>query len=63
MKGMGLGMGPEKPAEEEPEGADALAMRAFAKALKGSDSAAQLAAFRELMAACGEHKETDDDEE
>ena len=60
MAGMGLGMGPVEAAEDEPEGADVLAMKAFAKALKGSDSAAQLAAFRELKAACEDYS---DDEE
>ena len=59
MKGMGLMLGPTPEDESEPEGADVLAMKAFAKALKGSDSELQLEAFRELMTCCAD---ADDDE-
>lgn len=54
-------LGPAKAEEEEPEGADVLAMKAFKKALSGSDSAAQLDAFRELMACCAEDSESDEE--
>ena len=62
MQGMGLGMGPAKPEEEGSEGADMMAMKAFKKALSGSDSQAQLDAFRELMACCSEDSEDDTEE-
>ena len=55
-------MGPAKPEEEESEGADMMAMKAFKKALSGSDSQAQLDAFRELMACCSEDYDDDTEE-
>lgn len=55
MKGMGLSLGPVKLEEDDSEGAGVLAMKAFKKALSGSDSQAQLDAFRELMACCEDY--------
>jgi len=63
MKSMGLMMGPAKPEAEESEGAPELAMKAFVKALKGSDAQAQVAAFRELMACCSDDYELESDDE
>lgn len=60
MKGMGLSLGPVKLEEDDSEGADVLAMKAFKKALSGSDSQAQLDAFRELMACCEDYSESDE---
>ena len=62
MKGMGLLLAGPVKAEEESEGADVMAMKAFKKALSGSDTAAQLSAFKELMSCCGDYEEDDAEE-
>lgn len=50
--GMGKPSGESEPGEEAPEeSGEEMAMRAFAKALRGDDSAEQLDAFRMLLEA------------
>jgi len=62
MKGMGLLLAGPVKAEKESEGADVMAMKAFKKALSGSDTAAQLESFKELMRSCGDYEEDDAEE-